>query len=313
MQFELDFPYALGAPTATGVIRQAVCDFEVIEVLGFEPSGAGEHVYLWIEKRGANTGWVAAQLAAFAGLRDFDVSYAGKKDRHAVTRQWLSAWLPKADPDFSQLALPGVSILRAARHSKKLRRGMHEGNRFRIRIRQLEGDRNDLQERLGKLRRDGFPNYFGEQRFGIDGNNLQRADEMFKGQRTQRSKKEIYLSAARGYLFNRQLAREVDAGTWCERDESGASRSGWLYGKTRDDHLLPRDDALSTWEEGLVRFDVKAMLRPLAVVPDELEWTFEPDALVVNFGLPSGAYATSLLREIVQYGRLTAGEDPVLG
>jgi tRNA pseudouridine13 synthase len=180
MQRVAELPFAHGGPPVEGRIRVEPGDFRVDEVLGFEPSGAGEHAFLFVEKIGANTEWVARRIAEKAGVAPIAVGYAGLKDRHAVTRQSFSVQLPgRDDPDWSSLAIPGVRVLAASRHDRKLKRGSHRGNRFRIRVRDVEGDRERVESRIAVIRERGVPNYFGEQRFGRDAGNVDLAREMF--------------------------------------------------------------------------------------------------------------------------------------
>ena len=109
-QFNVDFVRAHGNPLCSGTIRDRFEDFQVVEIPSYEITGAGEHCLLHIRKRGANTGWVANQIARFAGVRSFDVGFAGRKDRQADTTQWFSCWLPgRADPDWQALNAPGVA------------------------------------------------------------------------------------------------------------------------------------------------------------------------------------------------------------
>lgn len=136
------WPYVYGSPSGTGVIRSQPADFMVKEQLGFEPSGTGEHVFLQIEKTGENTDYVARLLARFAKVRQRDVGYAGLKDRHAVTCQWFSVWLPgQAEPNWAELASDNLKILHTIRHARKLKRGALAGNHFQIIIRDWQGDR----------------------------------------------------------------------------------------------------------------------------------------------------------------------------
>src|SRR5262245_9538661 len=126
-------PFAHGGPPVTGVLRSEPADFRVDEELGFAPTGSGEHAFLWIEKTGANTEWVARRLAEAAGVAPVAVGYSGLKDRHAITRQNFSVHLPgRPDPDWSALVIAGVRVLASSRHDRKLKRGTHRGNRFRI-------------------------------------------------------------------------------------------------------------------------------------------------------------------------------------
>lgn len=311
--FNIDFPLAGSEPLASGTIRTCADDFVVEESLGFEPCGHGEHVYLNVEKVGANTAFVAAALARFSGVRPFDVSYAGKKDRHARTRQWFSCWLPgKVDMDWIDHGIDGVRILAVTRHNKKLRRGGHQGNLFKVLVRPgpagfSAADRGDMMARLADIGRDGFPNYFGEQRFGHDGNNLVNADRLLNGKRFKRNEKEIYLSAARSYLFNCQLAAAIERGDWRESQ-------GWLPGMTRKDEFEACDEpGFEAWYEGFRKFGVKAMMRPLSVTPSDLKGEFNDDNFLVTFKLPRGSYATSLLREVVAYNTHSGHREQALG
>ncbi|MBD3646866.1 MAG: tRNA pseudouridine(13) synthase TruD [Pseudomonadales bacterium] len=298
------FSRAWGKPSCRGIIRAAPEDFRVTEQLGFEPDGSGEHAWLRIRKTGDNTGWVADRLAKLAGVRPFDVGYAGRKDRHAVTEQWFSCYLPgRLDPDWSVLESDNIEVLTVTRHGRKLRKGAHESNRFLIRVR-MSGVDDELETRLHCVRDKGFPNYFGEQRFGHDRRNLEYAEALFAGERVPRSKRDIYISAARAWMFNRVLSNRVDDGSWLGVDDNGRGKTGPMFGVERKAQTLQDDipEGFESWGEGLKRLKVKASRRSLCIVPREFEWTFEDDgALVLEFTLPSGSYATSLLRELVLY------------
>ncbi|MFQ5610281.1 MAG: tRNA pseudouridine(13) synthase TruD, partial [Woeseiaceae bacterium] len=201
----------------SAIIRTQASDFIVDEVLGFSPDGEGEHDFLVIRKTGANTAWVARQLAHYAGIPARDVGYGGLKDRHAITTQAFTVRRPgRAAPDWSRFVASGVEIRAIARHGRKLRRGAHKGNRFRIRLRgkELEHHSKAISERIAVIRELGIPNYFGEQRFGHGGRNLELARSMFAGKRLKRDKRSIAISAARSYIFNRTLDARVRDGSW---------------------------------------------------------------------------------------------------
>jgi len=223
-----ELPYAHGGPPLQGVLRATPADFFVDEELGFAPDGAGEHVFVRVEKRGANTDWVARELAKFAGVTPDAVSYAGLKDRHAVTRQTFSVHLPgkRAEPEWLTLQHPEFRVLEAARHSRKLQRGALKSNTFRIVLREVQGDHAAAEQRIAAIVRDGVPNYFGEQRFGREGGNLAKARAMFSGRRVQRHERSLLLSAARSHLFNTVLAQRVERGNW-----TGLSAAGELDGE----------------------------------------------------------------------------------
>ncbi|MBI5460700.1 MAG: tRNA pseudouridine(13) synthase TruD [Gammaproteobacteria bacterium] len=334
-----DLPHAFGGPAGTGQLRVEPEDFIVRELPICEPDGTGEHVWLWVRKRNANTDWVARQLARFAGVTPREVSYAGLKDRHAVTEQWFSVQLPgKTDPDWTAARIEGVEILRAVRHSRKLKRGALRGNAFEIRIRALRGERAVVDERLQAIVARGMPNYFGEQRFGRDGGNLAAAAAMLRGEgpRLERHVRGLYLSAARSFLFNQVLATRVRDGSW-ERALPGDAlqldgRRAWFIADAADADIETRlrdfdvhptgplwgrgvpatQDAarafegaclaqFDDWCAGLERAGLEQDRRALRVRVRELDWTWgDTDALTLRFSLPAGSYATALLREVIE-------------
>ncbi len=322
--FDLHFPQVYEPQLASGVLRSIADDFQVEEQLGYEPEGTGEHCFIWLRKREANTEWVAEQLAQFSGIRKRDVNYAGRKDRHAVTIQWFSLWLPgQPDPDFSQLDLPGVEVLKVYRHNRKLRRGSHQGNQFVIKIREIAGLgsltgaalTSAIDDRLAAIREQGFPNYFGPQRFGHDGQNLHQAQQLITAllesgasSRRRGRRGDIYVSAARSYLFNRVLAAHVEAGSWQQLDERGRPETGPLPGLVRKPHpaaaweqkvLEAATGQLAEhWVSCFAQIGMKASRRPLAVLPSDLSWRWQDQVLQVSFGLPTGSYATALLEQI---------------
>ncbi|OAI14250.1 MULTISPECIES: tRNA pseudouridine(13) synthase TruD [Methylomonas] len=331
-----DWPRAFGGPSGTGDIKTIPGDFFVEEILGFQPEGSGEHVFLFVEKIGENTEYVARLLARHAGVRQRDIGYAGLKDRHGRTRQCFSVWLPgKVEPDWRMLQGDHLKILEAVRHPRKLKRGVLQGNRFEILIRNWQGDRERLDAQLEQVKRLGFPNYFGEQRFGFQGRNVGRAAAMFGGVRVKAEQRSIYLSAARSYLFNLILAERVAIGSWStgltgeafmlagshsyfaadEIDSALAARlaagdiqcSGALWGKgvsgARADALELEQRIVAAQPilaQGLISAGLTQDRRALVVRPTDLVWGFESEAVLrLGFGLPAGAYATALLREIV--------------
>ncbi len=329
-------PYAHGGPALRARLRQQASDFVVEENLGFEPAGHGEHVWLVVRKQSNNTEWLARQLARFAGVAPMAVGYAGLKDRHAITTQVFTVQMPGRDaPDWSQLGLDGVEVVAESRHDRKLRRGALRGNRFEITLRQVEGERAEAERRLQALLTHGVPNYFGEQRFGRDGDNLDKARAMFAGARVPRHLRSVLTSAARSHLFNAVLAQRVADGSWCQAldgevyclnashswfaadgEDQGARLaqgdvhpSGPLWGRGRlpstgqagqlEQSVAGADEALC---EGLERAGLKQDRRPLRVKPDGLAWQWlDDDSLRVSFELPAGCYATTVLREVADW------------
>jgi len=328
-------PFAHGGPPIAGRLRAEPGDFRVDEELGFEPSGAGEHAFLFVEKIEANTEWVARRLAEKAGVAPMNVGYAGLKDRHAITRQSFSVHLPgRPDPDWSALAIPGVRVLAASRHDRKLKRGVHRGNRFRIRVRDVDGDRGAVEQRLALIRERGVPNYFGEQRFGRDAGNIAQARAYFAGTRMRRNESSLAISAARSLLFNAVLAQRVADGSW----DSALDGEVWMLAGTHsifgpepwtvdlarrlaafdidptgplvgagelrttgtvraleDAAIAPHRDLA----DGLAQAGLGQQRRSLRLRVEGLAHEWEGDgALVVEFRLPAGSFATVVLREL---------------
>ncbi len=334
-----DLPLSGEQGASAGVIRARDEDFQVDEVLGFEADGEGEHVMLLVQKRGFNTEQVVKMLAKHAGIPPRDIGLAGLKDRNAVTTQWFTVGMAGAvEPDWSELNGDRLSIVTVTRHRKKLRRGVLLGNRFRIVVSGLKADPKRLLESLQRVKQVGVPNYFGEQRFGHEGRNLESAAGLLFGHKRvkNRSLKGIFLSAARSHVFNRVLARRVAEGTWnqlmpgdvaslhgsrsifeIEQPDAELQRrlnefdihpSGPLWGKGElKSHLscleLEKDvlAPLQDWCEGLERVGMKQERRALRLPVVDLKWDISESQLVLEFFLPSGTYATSVLREIVAY------------
>ena len=211
------WPTAYPASGASATLKRHNEDFDVTELPLQPPIGEGEHVWLYVEKNGANTAFVAQQLAAAAGVQERDVGYAGLKDRYAVTRQWFSIYLPKGEtPDLTPLQHPEFKVLSQSRHVKKLRPGDLQGNRFRIVLRDVTGEHDAIAALLQAVATQGVPNYFGAQRFGHDGGNVEQGRAMLaRAIRVRNPKiKGIYLSAARSFVFNEVLALRIQQGFW---------------------------------------------------------------------------------------------------
>ncbi len=310
--FSLDFPYAYGRPDATANFRAEPEDFQVDENLGFEPLGEGEHVYLHIWKRGENTAWVAERIAELAKVAAMDVGYCGRKDRHAVTTQWFSIYLPKkeSEPDWSALNSDSIKILSVSRHQHKLRRGDHEANQFIIRLRDcLVVDKDVFERKLGIVLMEGVPNYYGEQRFGHNGNNLLEAHAILvEGKRIKdKQKRGLMISAARSYLFNKVLAARVLANNWKEilSGEPEPFPSAPLWGRGRSsaasDTLLIETAAMQEWESwrnGLEHAGLSQERRALILKPEAALWHWIGQDLEISFRLGSGEFATTVLREL---------------
>ncbi|MEC7546479.1 MAG: tRNA pseudouridine(13) synthase TruD [Pseudomonadota bacterium] len=310
------WPSAYQETGATAVLKEHNADFVVTEIPLGLPSGEGEHVWLDVEKNGANTQYVAAQIAEFAGVRELDVGYAGLKDRYAITRQWFSVWMPKTqEPDFTSLNHPEFKIHSQARHIKKLRPGDLMGNHFDILLREVEGDRVLIEHNLTQIKEHGVPNYFGPQRFGQAGDNVANGYAMLNREIRVRNKKKkgIYLSAVRSFIFNEVLAYRIQNQLWGKQipgdvlDEQGVA-TGPMWGRgrpTTQDEALSIEDAIAGQHaslcEGLEFSGLNQDRRALAAVPENLLWSWpETSQLRLTFSLPAGYYATSLIRECVE-------------
>jgi tRNA pseudouridine13 synthase len=334
----LALPYAYGTPLVSGSIKDAPEDFIVEEVLSFTPNGEGEHVFLRIEKSQENTAYVARQLKKLAGVGPQAVGYAGLKDRHGRTSQWFSVQIqPDREPDWSKIESSTIRILETTRNLRKLRKGAIRCNRFQLILRNLTGDLSSLENRLQQVRDHGVPNYFGPQRFGRDGQNVEQARAYFLAPTTRLDPqlRGLYLSAARADIFNRVLAERVRLNTWNQaipgdvfmfpdsmsffkakpEDEDLEARllqhqihaSGPLVGEAPS----PADaeaasieaSVLNTVQDlclGLANLRMETARRPLRLCPVAMHWT-QPasDVLALSFELPSGAYATTVLRELI--------------
>ena len=327
-------PRALGVAPGRAVIRSQPQDFQVAEQLGFELSGEGEHVFLYLQKCQLNSLELVRRLSEVSGVAERDIGYCGLKDRNAVTRQWFSVGMAGApEPDWVSLERDGhVRVLDVARHSRKLRRGVHKANRFRLVLRQLQGQRVELEQRLQQLGSCGAPNYFGEQRFGRNGATLEQALRwMHSGRRVTRNKRSLFYSALRASVFNQLLAARVEAGSW-NRVQPGdicmlAGSRSFFHSAAVDETIERRAQqgdlhpGLPLWgrfEPGagplecpsecreicdfLEQSGVDLSWRATRLLPDDFCWQFCDDGtLQLEFALGAGAYATALLAEFVQY------------
>ncbi|MGI9279093.1 MAG: tRNA pseudouridine(13) synthase TruD [Endozoicomonas sp.] len=332
-----DWAYAWSGPLGQCSFKSLPDDFIVEEELPFVPDGEGEHAYINLQKTGENTDWVAGQLARFAGVKRSAVSYAGRKDRHGITRQWFSVWLPGQDsPEWSELNSDVLEVIDATRHGKKLKTGALKGNRFIITLRDVGVSHELLEERLNQIATQGVPNYFGTQRFGHEGVNIDRSLLMFSGSfKAHRNKRSIYLSAARSWLFNQVLSERVGQENWThylEGDIPGFQDSGSLILRDHDEDLMARiatgevsltapmwgrGELLSGADcrkmeeeiaarnlllcEGLEREGLKQERRAIRLVPVSMGWHWlSDDSIKLEFSLPKGCFATAVLREALE-------------
>lgn len=335
-----DWPRAYGTPLASATFRQQLSDFCVDEDLRFQPSGEGAHHLLLIEKRNINTDIVCHKLRRFAEVNPTDVGYAGKKDRFAIARQWFSVQLPLLkEIDWQAFNDDEVTVLKATRHDKKLRIGAVKQNHFAITLRDLsftqDHDRQALEQRLEQIQEHGFPNYFGEQRFGHNGDNLSRGIDLLLANKKlkNRNLQGLLFSAVRSFFFNQVLAKRIEAGYFTELlagdyVQLDGSESGFTVQELAQE--LPRFEAkdihptapmpgrgrsqlldqAAEFENGVLapyqkiidaleRKGLNGERRAIRVFPQNvmLQW-HNAQTLEMRFSLPKGAFATSLLREL---------------
>ena len=321
-------------PKQTALLKAECADFVVKEQLGYDMSGDGEFVAVKVRKTDCNTLFVGEQLAKFAGISARNMSYAGLKDRKAITEQWFSLQMPgQPTPNFSQFSLEGVEILDVTRHQRKIRIGSLQGNHFEILLRNVE-ENEELKVRLDFLAKNGFPNYFTEQRFGRDGNNLTQALRWANGEIKvkDRNKRSFYLSAARSEIFNLILSKRMEldlaqqilvgdvlqlngSHSWFVVDES--EDLAQLQQRLAQQDVLLTAPLIGEEEKSAVDFEneifaqhqalfalmcqerMKAARRPILMQPQNFQWKFEPNGLRLQFDLPAGSYATALIRELV--------------
>ena len=341
--------YLHEGPLFTATIKQQLSDFKVFESLSFEPSNSGEHTLLHIEKTGLNTAFVAEALAKYGKLPLRSVSYAGRKDKYATTSQWFGIYHGgSAKADWSGFTMPGVKILKITQNERKLRTGAIKANRFEIVLRNIDNlNGQALLERIEEIRKQGVPNYFGNQRFGelikADGTvqlggNLSLAEKLVNGEDIRnRNKKSMAISALRSWLFNHFVSKrisELDYQQLLNGDALSLSGSNSFFIHTENDEQLlattksrlAQADVLITaplWGDGELDSQNEALIfeqktaneneqvcktlaglklsqqrRPILLFVEDFTAQISDNSAVLSFSLPSGCFATSVLREI---------------
>ncbi|MFC4452972.1 tRNA pseudouridine(13) synthase TruD [Deinococcus sonorensis] len=337
-----ELPTLTLSPGTGGRVRELAQDFQVDELPLYRPSGEGEHLYLHLEKTGHTTAHLMRELSSQLGLRPKDIGAAGLKDRHAVTTQWLS--LPaKAERRLEQFSLEGVRVLDVSRHTNRLGMGHLQGNRFTVRVRGAPGTAQQAAGTLDTLVQRGLPNYFGPQRFGLHGLNAEEGLRVLRGESRLRDPavRRFLVSSVQSLIFNRFLAlrleRELfagllsgdmakkhdtggvfevqDASAESERAARGEiSATGTLFGRK----VKPlTQDAGTLEQEALAAFGLtpeafssrKGDRRIIRVYPQDARVTEQEDGYTVQFTLPRGSFATSLLRELMKV-EVDAPEGP---
>ncbi|HQS01646.1 MAG: hypothetical protein B7Y07_05730 [Halothiobacillus sp. 24-54-40] len=354
-----DLARLLEPPLLRGVLKQSPADFRVDEVLGFEPDGEGPHGLFLIEKTGMTTGHLLGALSKISRVPERDIGFCGLKDKQAVTTQWFSLPLPPkhpphTDPDWFAALPNGVRVVRWAPHRKKIRRGIHQGNRFTLVIHGVTGEDAGFDHRLATLNQHGFPNYFAEQRFGHQGGNYNLLHKIAaipaeQSASISRADRNWGLSTLRAELFNhclsQRLAQRSDvlaqvgdlaqlagshsrflvtveelARTQTRLGEGDVALTGPLWGEGASPAggdiglneaviahqimaQLGRENTPTYWPQHLAAWRVEHDRRLLRAPLSDLQSTWLDVAdgrqLQLSFTLDAGAYATALLRELI--------------
>jgi len=328
--------YLHGKPKASAKFKTVPEDFLVTENLGFELTGEGENVFLLIEKTQLNTQQVCEYLAKFFGRRLRDIGYAGLKDKQSVSRQWFSVQMNVTqDIDLTTLGTENIRLIEHSRHIKKLKVGALQSNHFDILLRDIT-DVIDTIGQLEKIIKHGVPNYFGLQRFGFKGNNLNWADRMSNGEDIKNKKiKGFALSASRSYIFNQVVnerltqniftqpvngdvfiltgsnsyfSQDVDDEITRRLLENDISISAPLFGKgdfETTGKILELESEIAkqhvNWTQMLIDNGLKQERRSILLMPDNLTWQVKGNDLLISFDLSTGCFATSVLRECVDF------------
>lgn len=355
---------ALGSAT----LKQEMHDFIVEEQLGFDPSGEGEHIFLWLEKSNLNTAFVAESLAKFSKLHLRDITYAGRKDKFALTRQWFGVHIAnKKEPNWQEFELEGAKILKVTRNDRKLRVGVLKGNRFQLVLRNLCSNSGPedvfdvaaLEQRLELIKRKGAPNYYGSQRFGeirltrsdtdndneqdksptktLQGGNLALGQKLIAGEAIRnRNKRSMAISALRSWLFNQVIHERIIQANFHEpllgdAMQLSGSNSFFVFDDVAEknkieqrlaeydinmtaplwgDGKLHTSDAAKALELGcatqypdiiqtLNSLGLKQERRAIRIVPQDFTWQIQDNNLSMQFSLPAGCFATSIVRELL--------------
>jgi tRNA pseudouridine13 synthase len=283
-----------------------------------------------------NTRDAVEKLARALNQNPRDAGFAGMKDKDAVTTQWAS--FAGGTPEQARaLELAGIDVLDAAMHPNKLRTGHLRGNRFRLRVRGESVDAEVAKTLLAELERIGAPNYYGDQRFGAQDRNLVRARAWIRGEAPaprDRFERKLFFSTWQSALFNEWLGARLDdglyerpvpgdlmrkedsGGLFVNEDQSEAERrmAAWEISPTGPIFGAEMRFAQSDAEErertilrteGVTLEQLQAHVkhgegtrRAARVRPRNVQVSSEPAALLLEFELPAGAYATMIMREL---------------
>ncbi len=323
-------------PGCGGIFKSGDEDFCVEEIPAYEPSGEGDHVYLWIEKKNLTTPSLLDEISRHTGIPVRDLGVAGMKDKIGITRQYVSVRADKVDMDWN-FSGEKFKVLHWARHGNKLKTGHLRGNRFLLWLRGVGADAEQRCAEIAQhIRTVGFPNFYGSQRFGYDGNTIREGLLALQGASKRHPDKRQYrmaISSVQSALFNVCLSERMRAGTLNvvqagDALQRHAGRSAFLcedpaHDQTRLDQgelcvtgpmlgpkmLMTEGETAaqeaSVYERFGMDVDMFARIgsiaegtrRPYVVIPEELDVSMDGEDLRLCFSLPSGGYASVLVRE----------------
>ena len=324
-------------PGIAGRIKTHPEDFEVEEIPAYQPCGTGEHLFLWVEKRSLGAEYFLRQLARRLNIPTGLIGTAGLKDRHAVTRQYVSVPV-SAESDLSRLDGEGIRVLSVSRHTNKLKSGHLRGNRFRILLRDVEPSAADrLPPLLERIRSHGLINFYGSQRFGREGETLHIGQNLLAGKAGGRLSpflRRLALSAVQSALFNHVVAvrfrdgllRRILTGDVMGKWPTGGlfvatdvareqqrfeARETVITGPMFGARMFPAAAEAAAREQAALQ-DAGLQLSSFAgfckllpgtrryalVYVDDLRAQIEPEGVRLEFSLPAGSYATILIREL---------------
>jgi tRNA pseudouridine13 synthase len=345
MQADTPLPYLTAdLPGIGGRLKDRPEDFVVEELPAYEPCGEGEHLFLWVEKTNVAADELTRHIARALRISPRDIGTAGLKDRRAVTRQFVSV-PSRCELDVGRIETERIRVLSSKRHGNKLRTGHLRGNRFSILVRETAADGVSNGSRIAEaIARHGFPNYYGDQRFGREGETLRIGLDLVSGRSTpgsipparRRFLMRMSLSAVQSAVFNTVLAERIgdrligtvlpgdvmqvvaSGGPFVVSDvqveqERFDSRETAITGPIVGPRMTAPQDVprarearvLTHWGLSFDDFSRYPKLtsgtrRPLVVWPDDLRVVQGTDGVQFDFQLPSGVYATTLLREFLK-------------
>ncbi len=325
-------------PGIGGELKAEPSHFVVEEIPLYEPEGEGEHIYISLRREGQTTRQIQMELCRIFDLNDAAVGCAGLKDKHARTTQTFSLHMPGDEQQVADRIQQemNVELLSSRRHQNKLRTGHLIGNRFTIVVVDVKDDALAIAERIAsQLNESGLPNFYGEQRFGRDGQNATTGREIINGRRVRKHwMRRLMLSAYQSQLFNEWLVARIERGWFGKILEGDVARkedtggmftvedveaeqarfenreiafTGPIFGKKMrkalgmsgdlEEEILAREEVTL---EQFSKARVNGTRRRACLFLDDLAFSRHPEGLSFSFSLPKGSYATTLMREFMK-------------